>query len=249
MKKLLLSLSILSVFATAPMAQEIEVGFEGTSEQLYQAYNENSVAFKRKTRGKNIVVTGTLNKISENDSGVIVLRMPGSEMISWIDIELNNDQEDKALELKAGQRTTVSCKTIDEMFELVLSDCIFAESNVVDAVTTSQSDEVQNEYITALKNSGVEIYDVKDITDEDFLFTGFKQSIKFSIPEVAPQGGQMFICEEKKLCDPIYDYYDSLKFLAGPFLYQSPKGLVILQLNSDLKEETAKKLESAIAKY
>ena len=50
----------------------------------------------------------------------------------------------------------------------------------------------------------MEIYDVKDITDEDFLFTGFKQSIKFSIPEVAPQGGQMFICEEKKNSVTLY---------------------------------------------
>lgn len=46
-----------------------------------------------------------------------------------------------------------------------------------------------------------------------------------------------------------FAYFDALKNIAGPYLYQSPNGKVVLQLNAGLTEETAKKLEQAISKY
>ncbi|MGQ0287139.1 hypothetical protein ACT2CV_08045 [Pasteurellaceae bacterium 22721_9_1] len=78
---------------------------------------------------------------------------------------------------------------------------------------------------------------------------GFKERFAFSIPEVAPKGGQAFICGEKMHCDPVYAYFNALKDLAGPYLYQSPNGKVVIQLNSGLTPETAQKLEQAIKKY
>ncbi|ATF75304.1 hypothetical protein [Pasteurella multocida] len=103
--------------------------------------------------------------------------------------------------------------------------------------------------VSTMKASGVEINDVKDLKNDEFAVKGFKDRFGFSIPEVAPKGGQAFICDQKEQCTPVYTYFDALKGLAGPYLYQSPNGKVVLQLNSKLSVETAKKLEQAISKY
>jgi len=68
----------------------------------------------------------------------------------------------------------------------------------------------------------------------------------FEIASVAPAGGQVFLCDTKKNCDAIYAYYDALKALAGPYLYQSPSGTVVVQLNSDLKPDEATKFEEVV---
>ena len=107
----------------------------------------------------------------------------------------------------------------------------------------------KDDLISTMKASGVEINDVKDLKNDKFMVQGFNDRFSFSIPEVAPKGGQAFICEKKDQCTPVFAYFDALKDLAGPYLYQSPNGNVVLQLNAKLKEETAKKLEQAISKY
>ena len=117
------------------------------------------------------------------------------------------------------------------------------------AVSACNKEITTDDLVSTLRNSGVEINDVKDIKADEFAMKSFKERLAFSIPEVAPKGGQAFICEEKKYCDAIYAYFDGLKSLAGPYLYQSPNGKVVLQLNAKLTVETAKKLETAIAKY
>ncbi len=68
----------------------------------------------------------------------------------------------------------------------------------------------------------------------------------FEITSVAPKGGQFFVCDTKKNCDAIYAYFDALKALAGPYLYQSPSGTVVVQLNSGLKPDEAAKFEQAV---
>ena len=93
--------------------------------------------------------------------------------------------------------------------------------------------------------------DVKDVQpgnrDPDSpLPNSYKENLTFSIPEVAPQGGQVFVCDTKKNCDALYAYFDALKALAGPYLYQSPSGIVVVQLNSGLKPETGAKFEEVI---
>lgn len=70
--------------------------------------------------------------------------------------------------------------------------------------------------------------------------------LTFTIAEVAPKGGQVFVCDTKKNCDALYAYFDMLKGLSGPYLYQSPSGLVVAQLNSGLTPETAAKFEKVI---
>lgn len=68
----------------------------------------------------------------------------------------------------------------------------------------------------------------------------------FEIPSVAPKGGHYFICDTKRNCDAIYAYYDALKGLVGPYIYQSPSGTVVAQLNRGLTPAEAAKFEQAI---
>lgn len=75
----------------------------------------------------------------------------------------------------------------------------------------------------------------------------FKENIQFSLAEVTPKGGQLFVCDTKNNCDAIFAYFDLLKGLAGPYLYQSKDGKVVVQLNSGLKPETASKFEKALS--
>ncbi|CAM2825159.1 hypothetical protein B0183_01175 [Glaesserella parasuis] len=105
--------------------------------------------------------------------------------------------------------------------------------------------------VAELKSTGVEINDVRTLERDTKspLPNSYAVRFAFSTPEIAPKGGQVFICDEKKLCDPLYVYFDALKAFGGSYYYQSPKGLVVLQLNEKMTPETAKKLEKALAKF
>lgn len=109
----------------------------------------------------------------------------------------------------------------------------------------------QDAVVSALKSTGVEINNIQVLErdPQSPLPNSYAIRFAFSTPETAPKGGQVFICDEKKLCDPLYVYFDALKGFGGPYYYQSPKGLVVLQLNGKMTPETAKKLEKAIDKF
>ncbi|PDV97155.1 hypothetical protein [Candidatus Chloroploca asiatica] len=77
----------------------------------------------------------------------------------------------------------------------------------------------------------------------------YTERLVFTIAEVSPNGGQVFVCATKQNCDAIYAYYEALVALAGPYLYQSPNGLVVVQLNSGLAPETAAKFQQAVGVF
>lgn len=74
----------------------------------------------------------------------------------------------------------------------------------------------------------------------------FQERMTFTIAEVAPKGGQVFICELRPHCDLLMEFYKAFETLGGPYYYQSPNGLVVAQLNSGLTTETAAKFEQVI---
>jgi hypothetical protein len=74
----------------------------------------------------------------------------------------------------------------------------------------------------------------------------FTEHWSFTLAPVAPRGGQFFVCDTKKNCDAIYAYFDALKGLAGPYLYQSPSGTIVMQLNSGLTPDQASSFEAAV---
>ena len=105
--------------------------------------------------------------------------------------------------------------------------------------------DVIDEFIAA----GLEVNDIK-IEERDPtspLPNSFQERWSFSVSEVTPRGGQIFVCDTKENCDAIFVYFDALKALAGPYLYQSPSGLVVAQMNSGLHPETAASFAEVIS--
>jgi hypothetical protein len=102
--------------------------------------------------------------------------------------------------------------------------------------------------IDRFNQAGLDVEDVRvgERSPDTPLPNSYQENLVFSIPEVAPKGGQIFVCDTKKNCDAIYAYFDALKALAGPYIYQSPSGTVVAQLNSGLTPDTAAKFEKVI---
>jgi len=75
--------------------------------------------------------------------------------------------------------------------------------------------------MTQLQQTGVAINDVTtaDPAEKSPVPNSYKEWLSFSIPQVAPSGGQVFICERKEYCDAIYAYFDGYRGLVGPYLY------------------------------
>ena len=109
------------------------------------------------------------------------------------------------------------------------------------------------EVIDAFKTAGIDISDVKNVTEdtqksESPLPKSFKENWVFINKELKNgKGGQVFVCDEKKYCDAIFAYFDMLKGMAGPYLYQSKDGLVVAQINSAHLPDSAKRYEKALA--
>ncbi len=104
--------------------------------------------------------------------------------------------------------------------------------------------------IRQFTDAGLEINDVqpRERDPDSPLPNSYEKCLTFSTPEVAPKGGQVFTCATKKNCDALYVYFDALKSLAGPYLYQSPNGLVVVQLNKGLSPKTAAQFEDVVKK-
>lgn len=96
--------------------------------------------------------------------------------------------------------------------------------------------------------AGLEVSDVRpgERAEGTPLPNTYEENIDFTMAEVAPKGGQIFVCKTKEYCDTLMTYFDAFKALAGPYLYQSPNGLVVAQLNSGLTTETAERFEEVI---
>lgn len=103
----------------------------------------------------------------------------------------------------------------------------------------------------AFNTAGLGVTDIAtpERSQDSPLPNSFESRVEFVIGEVAPKGGQVFVCDTKQNCDAIYPYFDALKGLAGPYLYQSPNGRVVAQLNSGLSPETAAQFEEVVAEY
>ncbi len=97
--------------------------------------------------------------------------------------------------------------------------------------------------------AGLDVRDVKieERDSESPLPNSFQERWSFSVPEVAPRGGQIFVCDTKENCDALYLYFDMLKAIGGPYYYQSPSGLVVAQMNSGLTPDTASKFAEVIS--
>lgn len=103
-----------------------------------------------------------------------------------------------------------------------------------------------------LKNTGVDIRNIQEPTrnPKALLPNSYKEHLTFEVPDVAPNGGQIFVCDKKEYCDAIMSYFKGISVvLVGPYLIQSPNGLVVGQFNSGLTPQVADKLVAVIKSY
>jgi hypothetical protein len=109
----------------------------------------------------------------------------------------------------------------------------------------------QDELVEALQASDIGIIDVaiEDPKASESLPKGFDHHIVLTLEEVAPKGGQFFICQQKAACQALAVYFEALAFLAGPHRFSSPSGHVFAQLNSEVSEETAEDIRAVIEVY
>ncbi len=104
------------------------------------------------------------------------------------------------------------------------------------------------------KDAGLDATNVRDepLPDTAPIPRSFTSHANFTIPSAGlgsdgkTRGGQVFVCDTKKNCDAVYAAFDALKALAGPYLYQSPSGAVVVQMNSKITPDIAAKYEAAV---
>lgn len=107
----------------------------------------------------------------------------------------------------------------------------------------SSSDEsvTQEGLVQALQGADLGIVEVIDEepSDSSMVPGEYQHHVTIVLEEVAPKGGQFFICNDPAECSEVKGYFDGLASLAGPHRYASESGHVVAQLNRGVSQETA----------
>ncbi|MAX33933.1 MAG: hypothetical protein CME72_12810 [Halomonadaceae bacterium] len=110
-------------------------------------------------------------------------------------------------------------------------------------VGRSSSDEsvTQEELVQAPKDADLGIGEVidEDPSDSSMVTGEYQHRVTIVLEEVAPKGGQFFICNDPAECSKVKGYFGGLASLAGPHRYASRSGHVVAQLNRGVSQETA----------
>jgi hypothetical protein len=75
----------------------------------------------------------------------------------------------------------------------------------------------------------------------------YKEDLGWTIPSLGDKGGHVLVCDTKKNCDAMVAWYEMFAGLVGPYVYQSPSGTVVVQLNSGLSPDEAARYEAVVA--
>lgn len=100
-----------------------------------------------------------------------------------------------------------------------------------------------------LVSEGIQISNIEMEDKEGILLEHYVENWLFSIHEISPRGGQIFICPTKFDGDEVFGYYDSLASLAGPHLYRSSCGRVVAQLNKNLSKKTGDLFNNVLLEF
>lgn len=129
------------------------------------------------------------------------------------------------------------------IFVLVIGAFVFSACGGGSAGLTS------DKVIQAFKDAGLEAEDTRALTKDDYgpapyVCTG----TRFFIPSLgADQGGRLFVCDNTTDRDSLKNYYDEMgKSSALFFSWAFVRDNVVVQINGNLPEETARKYESAL---
>lgn len=105
--------------------------------------------------------------------------------------------------------------------------------------------------LKAFQDAGLTAIDVKpgERAPDTPLPNSYTEYLTFVIPSLGDKGGQIFTCDTKQNCDALFSYFRAFQALAGPYVYQSAGGRVVIQLNSGLTAPEASKFAAAIKPF
>lgn len=102
--------------------------------------------------------------------------------------------------------------------------------------------------IASFKAKGLEAESVRPMDKKDYGAAPYVcAGTRFFTPSLGEKGGRLFICDNTADRDALADFYIKLgKGSAMLFSWVFVKGNVLVQINGDLPEATAKQYEAAI---
>lgn len=109
-----------------------------------------------------------------------------------------------------------------------------------------------NMVLDALMGAGIQVQNVQHdppVPEGSPLPRSYKHRITWTDALLGNDGGQAFICDTPALCAAFPTYFQALAGLAGPYIYTSPNGLIVLQLNNGFTPEQAERYKIAISRF
>jgi hypothetical protein len=76
----------------------------------------------------------------------------------------------------------------------------------------------------------------------------YREWLQFEIEEIAPNGGQVFVCDTRQACDAVYDYFAAFPVLSGHY-YRSRDGRIVMQLSGTLAPASATRFEAILNEF
>lgn len=106
--------------------------------------------------------------------------------------------------------------------------------------------------LSAFESAGIQLRDINrvpQIEAESPLPRSFRYHATWKDALLGDSGGQVFICDSPDLCVALSSYFRMLVGMAGPYIYISPSGLVVAQLNSSFTPDQATRYRAVLAKF
>lgn len=104
----------------------------------------------------------------------------------------------------------------------------------------------------AFEAAGIEMQEIEQnptIEGDSPLPRSFRHRATWKDAILGDSGGQVFICDSPDLCAAISSYFQVLAGLAGPYIYTSPNGLVVAQVNSGFMPDQAIRYRNALERF
>jgi hypothetical protein len=103
----------------------MQPAYELTAYQLYKAYEDNEVAADQKYKDKVLVVTGYVDDIGKDIMDDIYVTLKTGQYFGSIQCFFSDAHENRAAELKKGQKLKLKGKCAGKMMNVLVKGCTF----------------------------------------------------------------------------------------------------------------------------
>jgi len=106
--------------------------------------------------------------------------------------------------------------------------------------------------LSAFGSAGIQVKNVDrnpQIEQDSPLPRSFREHTAWRDALLDNKGGQLFVCDTRELCASIAAYFQMLTGLAGPYIYTSPSGVVVIQLNSSFTPDQAARYKTVLDRF